>query len=206
VYHARLIVASLLYLQFPMLQPVRCLAEDSAPEITVRLYNYSSATNEELREMEFVAGQILRRSAVRLHWIQCSPMLSEPGGSSECGLPLRGATFRVLLTNEIHGCRDGALGATVQGSAVVAVFYRNSSRLALIRDLPASRVLAHAAVHELGHSLLGAPHHAVSGIMKRQFGPDDLDDMQRGWLVFTPEQSRLLRAQIEALSVGRSGN
>lgn len=197
MYCARSIVAVVLSVQLPVLQSMQCAAADrSTPEVTFRVYNYSLATQEDVREMESIARQILSQSGVRLRWIQCSPVLTETGGYSQCGLPLRGASFQVLVMNGTNGFRNTALAGTMEGTAILTVFYTNSSRLASIRDLPVGRVLAHAAMHELGHSLLGAPHHAVSGIMKRQFGPDDLDDMQRGWLVFTPEQSRLLRTQI----------
>jgi hypothetical protein len=181
------------------LEVVSAAQDVSTPEITLRVYNYSWATPEDIRDMESAAMKILGRSGISVQWIQCSPILKEAGLSSQCGSALGRTVFQLLVTNNPNGLRGDALGSTIQGTSILTVSYNRSRDLAAVHDLAVGRVLAHAVAHEMGHLLLGSAHHAANGIMKARFGPD-LDDMDRGWLVFTPEQSRLLQKQVVSLS------
>lgn len=152
--------------------------------------------------MESGVMAILEHSGIGIRWIQCSP-ISDNSVSSQCGSPLARAVFQLLITNKPSGFCRNALGSTTQRAAILAVSYENSKHFAAIQDLPAGRVLAHAVAHEIGHLLLGSEHHALNGIMKARFGPEDLYDMGRGWLVFTPEQSRLLREHALSQQIDR---
>lgn len=167
--------------------------ESPRSEVTLRVYNYSWATENELVQTKVTAAQILGRAGVALRWIQCSPVPESSALLVECGLPLRLGSFQVLIKENADGSRTHALAATAPGSSILAVFYRNSRDLAQIGDLPTGLVLGRALIHELGHNVFGEQHHATTGIMKARFGPDDFYDMRRGWLVFTPQQSRLLQ-------------
>ena len=50
--------------------------------------------------------------------------------------------------------------------------------------------------HEIGHLLLPFTGHADSGIMRGEWTPDDLLLTHSILLIFTPQQSKLMRASI----------
>jgi len=61
-------------------------------------------------------------------------------------------------------------------------------------------VLGAALAHEMGHLLLPSKPHSSSGLMREKWGQSDFRDANRGELLFTPEQARVMR---EGLEIGR---
>jgi hypothetical protein len=55
--------------------------------------------------------------------------------------------------------------------------------------------LAYAMAHEIGHLLLPAPSHAISGIMNADWDGHDFRDMAAGGLRFTAAQANAIRAR-----------
>ena len=67
----------------------------------------------------------------------------------------------------------------------------------LHRDTGANlgRLLGAVAAHEIGH-LLGFKFHSMWGIMSAHWQQDHLRRLERGALLFTPEQALRMQAQI----------
>jgi hypothetical protein len=63
-------------------------------------------------------------------------------------------------------------------------------------NLALADILGSVIAHEMGHLLLGSNAHAISGIMRAQWGIDELLRIIMGALVFLPEQSKRMRARI----------
>jgi hypothetical protein len=78
----------------------------------------------------------------------------------------------------------------------ISVFYDRAKEQAeaMRRFLP--QILGHAIAHEIGHVLLRTSGHSSTGIMRAQWTAEDLRRAARGQLLFTPEQSELIRAEI----------
>jgi hypothetical protein len=57
-----------------------------------------------------------------------------------------------------------------------------------------------ALVHEIGHLLLDSDDHAPSGIMRAEWGQDDLNAIRRGQFHFTSDQIRRMKTNIEKRS------
>jgi hypothetical protein len=64
-------------------------------------------------------------------------------------------------------------------------------------------LLGHLMAHETGHLLLGPNSHSPKGIMCAVWRPEELRNAAQGVLLFTPEQSKLLRAKL-VISSGRN--
>ena|GEM_PF-3063615 len=58
------------------------------------------------------------------------------------------------------------------------------------------QILGHVAAHEMGHIILGSAAHASFGIMKATYDKRDLLNMVQSHLLFTAQESRVLRARL----------
>jgi hypothetical protein len=58
-------------------------------------------------------------------------------------------------------------------------------------------ILGCVIAHEIGHLLLGENHHSVDGIMQARWQITQIQQVMKGTLVFSPEQSALMRANVE---------
>jgi hypothetical protein len=56
-------------------------------------------------------------------------------------------------------------------------------------------LLGHIAAHEIGHLLLGEDSHSPHGIMESCWGPKELDQMNKGALLFSDEEAERMRAE-----------
>lgn len=80
------------------------------------------------------------------------------------------------------------------------VFYGRVFELHRDRNVPVPEVLGHVVAHEIGHLLLGLDAHSISGIMRALWEAEELKAMERGRLVFSSQQSELMRARLIAIS------
>ncbi|PYY15245.1 MAG: hypothetical protein DMG60_18205 [Acidobacteria bacterium] len=65
-------------------------------------------------------------------------------------------------------------------------------------------VLGHVIAHEIGHLLLGLNSHSTSGIMRGLWEEEELKAVERGRLLFTSQQSRLMRQKLIAIAGERN--
>lgn len=80
---------------------------------------------------------------------------------------------------------------TLFGSAMNALCHGR-----LDRQISRSVILGHAIAHELGHLLLDLKGHTTQGIMRAEWGLKDLWDATHHFLVFSLQQSEVLRADV----------
>jgi hypothetical protein len=91
-----------------------------------------------------------------------------------------------------------ALGDS-RGTAGTAFVYRDRVLdVARGRRMDFATVLAYGMAHEIGHLLLPAPSHAISGIMNADWNGHDFRDMAAGALHFTPGQASAIRSRAGA--------
>jgi hypothetical protein len=98
-------------------------------------------------------------------------------------LPYHRDTFGI---SEVYSDRIGSLSY---------VFYNRVEEQTENLDLRAV-LLGHIMAHELGHLLLGPTSHSPKGIMCAVWRPEDLRNAEQGVLLFTPDQSKRLRARL----------
>jgi hypothetical protein len=58
-------------------------------------------------------------------------------------------------------------------------------------------ILGSAIVHEIGHLLLGPNNHSADGIMCAKWERKQVEQARWGSLLFTSEQSKVLRAEVQ---------
>lgn len=173
-------------------------AADPNPTIRVRVLNYTEVAPPTIAKAEREAGRILRDAGVNVVWLDCPVNQSPVKPADPCRLTLlpTDILLRVLSDHNRSGIQDDAFGFAVP-PALASVYYEQAVRLARFDgakyEVPV--ILASVMVHELGHVLLGPNSHSEFGIMQGQWGRKQVQQLMWGNLHFTPQQSKLIRAE-----------
>jgi len=187
------------------------------PTITIRVYNYAEVSPKTLTQAEKVAAGILRKAGVETRWLDRHENSEEEQQdsfdpksfhSSEIVLHVlsHSMTERVGLTSERLGFTPG------QGPnrADAYAFYDRAEDLAqqqreakikeaaggiIVRHADIAHIFGHVIAHEFGH-LLGLESHTPRGIMRADWNSADLQDVACDYLLFTPHQADIIRAEV----------
>jgi hypothetical protein len=163
-------------------------------QITVVVRDFAAVPEVIMRGGKAQAEALLGAAGVIIEWVQ----------QPTYAIPLSGTSLRTELVLDIlpsgvtrRNLDPGALGYAVPPQSgpfgsYAGVLYNRVQQLT--RAGPsASVLLGYAFAHELGHLLLGPRRHALSGIMKAQWGPAELKLAGEGRLGFHAAERRLLR-------------
>ena len=110
-------------------------------------------------------------------------------------LPPSMAQTIAAQNNEVFG-----MALTVDGTPATDafIFYQRVLDLARTGYIYEQEILAAAMAHEIGHLLLGSNSHSSTGIMRAKWNRDELELARLRRLLFTPDQSKLIRANVLA--------
>jgi hypothetical protein len=167
-------------------------------EIAVLVYDSVQIPLSVLDRAELDAATIFRTAGVEVAWVNCSNRSAlvddachHVPGSNQFVLHIvpGGKTSTDLVFGLSFLDEDGA-------GKYSDVFFDRIEDAG--RDFGAnpSRLLGAVAAHELGHLLLGSHAHSGIGIMTPQWEKATLRRMNRGSLLFTPEQASRMQARI----------
>lgn len=173
-----------------------------APAIKVFVYNYAHVSQRNLNAAELLANKILAKAGVQAIWFDClrddsSGELKKLCENSERRRTPELALFAGHITDQYKDYEFGF--ANIPFNAVVS--YEHVVRRAERDDEPSEIPVLLGAViaHELGHLLLGDPTHSRLGIMRAQWGADQIHQAWCGRLWFTPEQALRMQAKVRRL-------
>ena len=171
---------------------------DASSTITVQIYNYSVASPSVLEGAEREAGRILRMAGLGVVWLECPvrPFTPGPQGHCEKAPEASDLRLRVLGAQVTNKFQDTVFGFAVH-PVLASVYYVSAARRAKSddADFEAPIILGCAIAHELGHLLLGTNSHSDAGIMQPRWESNQFRQLMIGNLVFTTEQSKLMREQ-----------
>jgi hypothetical protein len=192
-------VGSIVTMGFAFPETAFAGGNDPIPTITVKIYNYSQAAPAILTRAEREAGRILGAAGLRAVWLDCpvGPLTPDTLGPCEKapeGTDLRLRVLGAPLTNQFQ---DTVFGFAIH-PVLASVYYEYAVRRAKSddADFEAPIILGCAIAHELGHLLLGGNSHSGSGIMQPRWESNQFRQLMIGSLVFTTEQSKLMREQV----------
>jgi hypothetical protein len=78
------------------------------------------------------------------------------------------------------------------GGVYAKVYLESVQRQAEAAGVPWTTLLSYAAVHEIGHLLLGSNAHTLNGVMKSNWDASDMQGMFQNSVRFTREQQRII--------------
>ncbi len=92
------------------------------------------------------------------------------------------------------------IALTLDGTAATdaIIFHQRVVDLERTGYVREQEILAAAMAHEIGHLLLGSNSHSATGIMRAKWTRDELELARLGRLLFTADQSILIRAEVLA--------
>ena len=178
-------------------------ASELTTAIEVRVYDYSGVPAAQLAEMETEVTRILGKARIRSAWLNCRVSGAELTKHPDCEHP-RTPTSIVLRIVEGGSTTKKRFGYTGLGFSAVADEGGCLATVIMSRVEQVSRegaatrgeILGHAAAHEIGHLLLHSTSHSVAGIMQARWDRGDLRKMARGSLLFTSQESGLMRENV----------
>ena len=174
------------------------------PTIILRVYNYARVPALTLSTAERETKRIFRKTGVETAWIECRVSTAEPR-TPACERPFTSSDLflRLLPPHMARALPSYAdtFGITFAGTdrpgTDAVILYGRVAALARTEYLYEQDILAAVMAHEIGHLLVGGGH-SPTGIMRAKWNRRELLLAGRGQLVFTPEQSLLIRDEVAA--------
>jgi hypothetical protein len=160
------------------------LANQSTPELTIRVYDFPGLPNGTLREAYLEATRMLQPAQIQLKWVECnSPVLS-----AECRSPqLPGDMTVRVVAKVLSPASATALGLAAWSGDDAGAFIFYDRVMALRTSTRSiSSMLGRVMAHEITHLLLGSQDHAEVGLMRGQWTADDLRIASSACLWLTP--------------------
>ena len=171
---------------------------DRSPTITIQVYNYSQASPALLSRAEREAGRILGQAGLRTVWLEClvGPATIIPKGRCKESLEATDLRLRVLSAAIENSFQPTVFGFTIH-PIFASVYYEHALRRAQREHAESQTptILGAVIAHELGHLLLSTNEHSRTGIMQSHWYPDQVLQLMKGDLLFTREQSKVMREQ-----------
>jgi len=180
-------------------------AMEPSPKFTVFVYNYAVIPSEVLLQTEAEVTRIYRHAGIEIRWLNCPPSPGEASQFPACQTPpgFTKLALRILSQSMADRLRPAeesfgfALYPDDGSFAMLAnVFAHDAKQLANRRGMQQGVILGHLIVHEVGHLLLGAGSHSVSGIMHVPWHLKELEIIGQGTMTFTPAQAEPMRTNI----------
>jgi hypothetical protein len=172
-------------------------------DVTISVYDYANVSTELLAAAEEDARRIFLQAGVETLWATCLPK-PQKVQPSDCQTVDATHLMLKILPRAISGQardRSDVLGTALvdeKGIGYYAyVFYDSVRRVAEERRL-GHALLGDVLSHEIGHLLLGSNSHSVSGIMSAHWYGDELRRISQASMLFTSNQSRVLRDRLQS--------
>ena len=168
------------------------------------MFNSAGLAAGTLAEAEKEVGQVFQEGGIEVRWLDCSAPPDFVRDPDPCKAPQGPADLSLRLAKgpvpADMGVRPNALGLVVntkQGGVFAFIFCSRLQELVQTAGLPLSRVLSCALSHEMGHLLMGDRPHSFHCLMRGDWDAKDLRYMAMRPLSFLPQESALMRPNLE---------
>lgn len=173
--------------------------------VSVSVFSDVQIPLQVLAVSERSASQIFSNAGINIAWINCvhAPgAIADPDCTKTYGL----GDFVLRITSHVSGATsDSACGVAWLGTGGTGmyadIFWSRVQQLHTDSTVDLGQILGCIMAHEIGHLLLGANSHSVSGLMQARWRADELGRIALGTLFFSPEQSQRMRAHLSAAAV-----
>jgi len=178
-------------------------------EVTVCVMNEAGIPGKVEEMVERRVDLLMERAAVHIRWLRGA----DPGKTAEvrcvCSHP---DPMRVLILHWMKAGRQalpGELGQAFLGEdgqgAMADLFVEHMAGVAEERGVNFGQLLAHVTAHELGHLLLGANSHSVSGLMQARMNEESLARLARENAGFSAKQVERMHERKKAAEQSVTG-
>jgi hypothetical protein len=151
--------------------------------VTVRVYDYAGVPADTMATAQVIAGDAYRAAGIEVEWVMPS------SGAASAGFfvnVLPGRTADMLVPRDAVGfAAPGSVEATVLFDRIIAVSKE--------RRIAKGVLLGYVMAHEIGHLLLPAHSHSVSGLMRANL---DVRVAAEKRLRFTGDEAQIMRTRL----------
>lgn len=183
------------------------VAEDRDAAVQVRLYDYAGVPAAVLEAAKGQAAEVLGRAGVQLEFVDCRVRAEDPPKNEACqsaASPLNLHLNILDLDMALSMARDTGRSRTCLGAALVtaglpsraSVLFHRALELAKSRGVLLAAILGATMAHEIGHLLLKQGAHSAGGIMRAQWGAQELQSITHGRLGFTADEASRLAIMV----------
>jgi hypothetical protein len=168
-------------------------SQESARTLCIQTYNRSTASDQEISEMQITAAAVFSRARFRIIWVHCFPASVELVQNLECKGRGDGTNISLTVIDKWRGAKRQVMGAATLGTGRATVYYQRVRAMADVSGnrVSAGKLLGYAAAHEIAHLILGSSDHSAMGILKATWSSDDFRDMGQEHFWLAGELSRV---------------
>jgi hypothetical protein len=171
------------------------------PTITVLVFDQTGVARSASRQAEQEARKILQRAGIEVTWHDCSQ--KPPNQDQACHKIPGSGQFIVSISNQGDNLGTDVFGAAFLDSSgngnYAGVFYDRLQSLRQQTGQDTGRLLGAVTAHELGHLLLGSNSHTRVGIMSPHWKKEELNRLERGNLLFSPEEAEKIKNRLQPM-------
>jgi len=197
--------SSWLWLGFFLLLPLSASTASppsfSANSVSVSVYNDAGAPPDVLLQAENIATRIFEQAGVRVKWINCPVVAPGVQDTAICRKAFFPTYFQQRIVSPHPGLSASSFGVSYLSSDGIGcysyVFYPRVAEQQRVNEQNGAVLLGHVMAHEIAHLLLGANSHSASGIMRAHWYAQELGSANKGELLFTPEQARVMTERLQ---------
>jgi hypothetical protein len=165
------------------------------PRIKVLVFDSAKLPSALLKRAETHAASVFREGGIEVRWINCS----KSGETDNCNRVPRADEYVLHIVPDGKTSSDLIFGEAFIGQDGTGkysdVFFNRIARA--VDRTNVAYLLGAVSAHELGHLLLGTRSHSLSGIMEPVWANESLRRIGMGTLLFTREQSQLMKTRLE---------
>jgi hypothetical protein len=174
-------------------------SSSSINSVSVAVHNDAGAPLGLLAHAEDIATRVFEQAGVNVKWINCPVATQDSPDAEICRKASFPAFFQQRIVSPHASLAQSAFGVSYMSSQGIGcysyVFYQRVADQGG-NEQNAAVLLGHVMAHELAHLLLGTNSHSASGIMRAHWYTQELASADRGALLFTPDQARVMTERL----------
>jgi hypothetical protein len=178
------------------------VSSSSAQTLAISVFNDANVAPGMLASAEASASRVFHQAGLETEWIDCPSSPSGTSRNTRCTAVAFPKHLHVRILARSRTLTSSILGTSYLDADEMGcyseVFFEPIASLRLDSGETVGTALGHVMAHEIAHLLLGSRSHASMGIMRAQWQGKELLAASRGRLLFTPEESRTMRAKLFA--------
>jgi hypothetical protein len=163
--------------------------------LVVRSYDVYGVPDGHFRTAKRVAGDILQRAGVDIHWIACAGVAPQEAcatvpGPSDLIVRITSAARKGQTLGQAY------VDTTLGGGSVATLYGDRIAKLAQEAKLDGGTLLGRTLAHEIGHLLLGTTAHPKHGLMRASWSAGELRRRAANDWVFSPNEADEMRLRV----------
>lgn len=185
--------------------------KESQPTLVFRIVNGGQVAQDVVETAKKHVEQIYGRSGIHVEWAEADEASQPSDGAGKLALTMifvpeavaetmgrPKAATGFAVSNDGRGCRRAYIFVERVAQQAVVVHEKSGLEEKKAKGLILGQVMA----HEAGHLMLPHDSHSARGVMQARMGMDSVEHARRGNLLFTSDQTKLIRAVLTSRAEG----